>query len=226
MGERRLSEQVSDEILEMITIRKRFVQGQKLPNENELAAELGVSRMTLREAIRILAAYGVLEIRRGVGTFVAENEDLNENFGLDSLSAVRTNLKDLMEMRLIFEPEAAYYAAMRASEKELEQIEQYARQDAEMVLANVDRTEVEKAFHNAIAKASHNEFMHRLMPIINSAVYKVVILSNYTPEVNLQSNIDHKNVVDFLKIRDADGARTAMRLHILHVMEGFGIERD
>lgn len=226
MSERRLSEQAADDILEMITIQKRFAQGEKLPNEIELAAELGVSRMTLREAIRILAAHGVLEIRRGVGTFVAENEELNENFGLDTVVSARVNLKDLMEMRLIFEPEAAYYAAGRATEKELERIENLAKLAAEMVKTGEDRTEVETSFHNSIAKASHNEFMHRLMPIITSSIYKGVILSASTPNVYPQSNVDHQNVVDFLKKRDGDGARTAMRLHIIHVMESFGIERD
>ena len=85
---------------------------------------------------------------------------------------------------------------------------------------------METSFHNSIAKASHNEFMHRLMPIITSSIYKGVILSASTPNVYPQSNVDHQNVVDFLKKRDGDGARTAMRLHIIHVMESFGIERD
>lgn len=224
MSERRLSEQVADEILEMIAIKKRFVPGEKLPNELELAAELGVSRMTLREAIRILAAHGILVIRRGIGTFVAEDANLDEH-GLDTLGEIRANLKDLMEMRLIFEPEAAYYAAMRATEKEIDKIDRLAKQAAAMVLTGEDRTEVEKSFHNTIAKASHNEFMHRLMPIINSAIYKGIVLSESAPNVNHQSNIDHRNVVDFLRNRDGDGARTAMRLHIIHVMEGFGIKR-
>lgn len=225
MSERRLSEQVADDILEMITIKKRFELGEKLPNELDLAAELGVSRMTLREAIRILAAHGVLVIRRGIGTFVAEDANLDEH-GLDTLGEIRANLKDLMEMRLIFEPEAAYYAALRATEKEIDKIKKLADQATQMVLTGEDRTEVEKAFHNTIAKASHNEFMHRLMPIINSAIYKGIILSESAPDVNRQSNIDHANVVDFLRNRDGDGARTAMRLHIIHVMEGFGIKRN
>ncbi len=225
MSERRLSEQVADDILEMIAIKKRFVPGEKLPNELELAAELGVSRMTLREAIRILAAHGVLVIRRGIGTFVAEDANL-DGHGLDTLGEIRANLKDLMEMRLIFEPEAAYYAAMRATEKEMDKIEKLAHQAAEMANIGEDKTEVEKAFHNTIAKASHNEFMHRLMPIINSAIYKGIVLSEQTPGVYHKSNIDHMNVVEFIRLRDGEGARTAMRLHILHVMDEFGIKRD
>ena len=71
---KRLSESIADDILTMITIEKRFKEGDKLPNENDLSSELDVSRTTLREAIRILATNGVLEIRRGKGTYVTYNE--------------------------------------------------------------------------------------------------------------------------------------------------------
>ena len=64
-----LSQNVADQILSMITIEKRFGAGDKLPNELELSEEFHVSRTTLREAIRILVAYDMLEIRRGKGTY-------------------------------------------------------------------------------------------------------------------------------------------------------------
>lgn len=68
-----LPESTAQQILNMIETQHRFTVGDKLPNENDLAAELGVSRSTLREAIRILTTSGVLEIRRGKGTFVSAN---------------------------------------------------------------------------------------------------------------------------------------------------------
>ena len=71
--QRRLSDRVADDILTMITVDKKFLPGQKLPNEIELSEELKISRATLREAVRILAAGGVVEIRRGLGTFVRED---------------------------------------------------------------------------------------------------------------------------------------------------------
>ena len=69
----RLSDRVADDILTMITIEKRFLPGEKLPNENRMAEELGISRTTLREAVRILAANGVVEIQRGRGTYVRKD---------------------------------------------------------------------------------------------------------------------------------------------------------
>ena len=65
-----LSQSVADNIVSMITIEKRFSAGDKLPNELHLSEELNVSRTTLREAVKILVAYDILEIQRGKGTFV------------------------------------------------------------------------------------------------------------------------------------------------------------
>lgn len=224
--EKSLAESVADNILTMITIDKEFGVGDKLPNENDLSAELKISRTTLREAIRILVSYNVLEIRRGKGTFVADNKELNENFSLGELNNMMHNAKDLYEMRLIFEPEIAYYAAKRATDKEIEQILYYGNLEEEKIMGGEDRTEIEQAFHNSIARATHNEFMNRLMPIIYKAIYTGVILSDEYPMVVQDTLNDHRMIMDFLSKRDAEGAKTAMKLHILHAMRGFGIEEE
>ena len=69
-----LSEQAADEILDMITIKKQFKVGDKLPNETELSSILNVSRTTLREAIKMLVLKDIVEIKRGKGTFVKSDE--------------------------------------------------------------------------------------------------------------------------------------------------------
>ena len=103
MKNKMLSQSVADNILSMITVEKRFPAGSQLPNETDLANELSVSRTTLREAIRILVAYDVLEIQRGRGTFVTENAFRRQSV-LEPLSGIRVGARDLYEMRLIFEP--------------------------------------------------------------------------------------------------------------------------
>ncbi|HBV86454.1 FadR/GntR family transcriptional regulator [Desulfosporosinus sp.] len=220
---RSLAENIADDILAMITIDKKFAIGDKLPNENELSADLHVSRTTLREAIRILVAHNVLEIQRGKGTYVKNNQELNEEFGLKELSTLQLGVKDLYEMRLIFEPQSAYYAAKRATDKELERILYYGRLEEEMILNKQDRTEVEQAFHKSIAKATHNEFMNRLMPILYQAIDKGVLLSDSNEEMVQNTLNDHRMIMEFLAKRDAEGAKTAMKLHIIHAMRGFGI---
>lgn len=221
--EKSLSQSVADDILAMITIDKKFVPGDKLPNENELSEQLQVSRTTLREAIRILVAHNVLEVKRGRGTFVTNQKDFNQNFGLEGLSTVKLNVKDLYEMRLIFEPQIAYYAAKRATDKELERILYYGKLEEEKILSNEDRTEVERAFHKSIAKATHNEFIDKLMPIIYKAIDKGVILSDENKSIIQDTLNDHRMIMEFLASRDAEGAKTAMKLHILHAMRGLDI---
>ena len=95
-----LSQNAAESILSMITVEKRFSTGDRLPNETELAEELNISRTTLREAVKILTAYGVLEIQRGRGTYVTR-DTLPQSPGLQSLTAVKVNARDLYEMRLI-----------------------------------------------------------------------------------------------------------------------------
>lgn len=159
-GNKMLSQNVADNILSMITIEKRFSVGDKLPNEMDLAAELNVSRTTLREAIRILVALDILEIQRGKGTYVKENA-FKKQQDIEQLSNIKVNAKDLYEMRLIFEPEAAYYAALRATDSEIKRIMEFGKKVEKEISNHQDRTADEHAFHKAIAQATHNEFMKK-----------------------------------------------------------------
>ena len=173
-----LPESTAQQILNMIETQHRFTVGDKLPNENDLAAELGVSRSTLREAIRILTTSGVLEIRRGKGTFVSANTVIDSA----DLSDIASGLDDLFEMRLMFEPDCAYLAAKRATQEEI-------------------------------------AFVKQFMPVIFNAIKKGVIVMTRDKDVSADNLNDDRLIMDFIKKRNAEGARTAMRLHILHAME-------
>ena len=97
--------------------------GDKLPNENELSEELGVSRTTLREAVKFLIAHNVLEIKRGKGTYVADNKDLNEDYGLSELENLVMDSMDFFETRIMLEPTMANYAAKRATVDDIKELE-------------------------------------------------------------------------------------------------------
>lgn len=222
---KRLSEHIAEDILSMITIEKRFSPGDQLPNENELSAELNISRTTLREAIRILVTNGFVEIKRGKGTFVKEAFDVNQTTqSLSTLSSATINAKDLYEIRLIFEPEAAYYATIRASDGELKRILKYGKLIEQKIKLNKDRTEVEQKFHKAIAKATHNEFIDKLMPVIFQAIDQGVKLSRQNERAAKDTLHDHQMIMDFLEARNPEGARSAMKIHILHAIKDLGIE--
>ena len=221
-----LSVRIADAITEMIR-QERFQPGDKLPGELELAQELNVSRTTLREALRILATRGLVEPRRGVGTFVTRSQSIRNDFDVLKIQNTRVNIKDLYEMRLMFEPQAAYYASLRATEEELSQILRYGEQDEEMIRHRDPRwNECEQKFHNAIASATHNQFITALLPIFNRAIHQGVILANESPSVAEMTVRDHRLIMSYLKERNAAGARAAMHLHIINTMHEFNIEID
>ena len=154
MAERKrakLSEQTSDRMYEMIVEEARYAPGSKLPNENELSKALEVSRTTLREAISFLVAQGVLEIRRGKGTFVAE-ELPAAGMDLSSLTGLRARerARDLFEMRLIFEPATVALACQRASMEELQQIQKKAERMEQIAAAGGDWPLADQEFHWAM----------------------------------------------------------------------------
>lgn len=215
----RLSDSTADAILSMITIEKKYKPGDKLPNENELSEELGVSRITLRESIRILVAGNVLEVKRGRGTFVRKDFTEQPLTELSPVMSAKVGVDDLFEMRLIFEPEAAYYATIRATDSELNRIVSIGEKIEDMIRKGEDRTQEELAFHRSIAKATHNEFMNKLMPVIQESVIKGVYL--YEKEhLSVDEVIsDHRMIMDFMKRRNPEGARNAMKIHILHAIE-------
>lgn len=218
-----LSQNVADNILSMITIEKRFSVGDKLPNEMDLAAELNVSRTTLREAIRILVALDILEIQRGKGTYVKENA-FKKQQDIEQLSNIKVNAKDLYEMRLIFEPEAAYYAALRATDSEIKRIMEFGKKVEKEISNHQDRTADEHAFHKAIAQATHNEFMNKLMPILYQAISKGVYLSLQSDKAIEDTLSDHRMIMEFLEQRNAEGAKNAMKIHMMHAMKELGLD--
>lgn len=210
-----LADNIAQRIIDMIEVENRFSVGDKLPNENDLAQELGVSRSTLREAVKILTTSGILEIKRGKGTFVTSNTIINSrDFG-----DIASGLDDLFEMRLMFEPDCAYLAAERATDEEIEIICRYGEEIEKKILSGEDRTVEEQKFHESIANATHNSFVKQFMPIIFNAIKKGVVVLTQDQDVSEDNLNDDRLIMEFLKKRNPEGARTAMRLHIIHAME-------
>lgn len=221
-NKKRLSDDIADQLLSMIVVEKKYLPGDKLPNENDLSKELGVSRITLREAIRILVTQDVLEIKRGKGTFV------RSDFKEQSFDEFKTALgaDDLYEMRLIFEPEIAYYATLRATDKELERINNLKNEIEDCILNKKDYAKQEMLFHCSIAQATHNEFMSKLEPVLQESIQKGVYLYEHEHVSNQDIIADNKMIVEFMNARDAEGARSAMRIHIIRAIHRLKLEKN
>lgn len=217
-------QQAAASLYDQIVAEGRLKAGDKLPNEVELSQTLGVSRATLREAIRSLCAQGVLEVRRGKGTFVSPRVEEIGDFGFHRLEEVKGRLRDLFELRAIFEPQAAALACRRATSEELADILAQGAQVEACIREDRDRTAADRAFHTAIVRATHNEFMVRLLPIINQAVEEAISTGTAAGELAQATLQDHALLMDFFRKRDEQGAQYAMAIHMRHAMDEMELE--
>lgn len=224
MEKQSLSQQTARRLYSLIAAEKKFAPGEKLPNELDLAQELGVSRATLREAIRELVTQGVLEVRRGRGTFVSQKVKEINDFGFSTLEQVRGQLRDLFELRAVFEPEMAALACRRASPEELADILAQGERVAAAIRAGEDRTQADRAFHAAIVRATHNEFMSRLLPIISQAVETAIVSGDHGDRLAEHTLRDHALLMEFFAKRDPEGARHAMAIHMRHAVDEMGLD--
>ena len=144
----------------------RYAPGELLPKEAELIDEYGVSRTSLREAMKVLAAKGLLEIRQKAGTRV-RGESLWNTFDTDLLAwSIEEGkgdaiIRDLVELRQILEPSAARLAAGRATMADLKRIDLAHQAMSENVQDPARYAESDVAFHMAIFSASHNVLLQR-----------------------------------------------------------------
>ncbi len=226
MPKQNLSQQTAQRLYTTIVVEQQLQPGEKLPNEVELSQRLGVSRTTLREAIRTLADRGVLEVHRGRGTFVSRRVEDIDDFGFSGLERVRGQLRDLFELRGMFEPRAAALACRRAAPEELSDILEKGAQVERCILEGRDRTQADQAFHTAIVRAAHNEFLLRLLPMIHQAVSTAVERGGEREQLAEDTLRDHALLLEFLQKRDGAGAEHAMAIHLLHSMDVMGLEEE
>ena len=205
MSKRNLSQQTAERLYNSIVAEGTLRPGDKLPNEVELSQQLGVSRATLREA------------------FVSEEVADIEDFGFSGLERLQGQLRDLFELRSIFEPKAARLACQRATEEELRDILERGEAVERCIRAGQDRTEADRDFHAAIVRAAHNEFMVRLLPVIHQAVAAAVESGEHGEQLAEDTLRDHALLLEFLAKRDGEGAEHAMAIHMCRSMEVMGL---
>ena len=211
-----LAQRTAEQLRREINEGDTYAPGSKLPNENELSLEMGVSRTTLREAIRILVAEGVLQVHRGKGTYVnARQEPLSD--ALPSFHEQKVALKDLYEARLIIEPAATALACQRATDEEIEEIVRLVKATQEQFHNDYNNQEIiqrEIAFHDALIRASHNQFFDYFIPVVNQTIEKTFELEYKWEAVAEGAYNDNFMIIDFLRKRDAEALRSVMTIHL------------
>lgn len=214
-----LSQFAVDKISNMIFVKKELSPGSKIPNERSLATELGISRTSVREAVKILQSQGVLVVKRGVGTFVADNPGITKDpFGFSYIKNKVNLVKNLFEVRLIIEPEATRLAVERATDEEINTILSHADEVVNVINQNKDFSNADFKFHSSIAKATHNDVIEKFIPSIQESVYSAMTVAEFRGRIESSAQnayIYHNEICKFIKMRDGNGAMLAMRYHLL-----------
>jgi DNA-binding FadR family transcriptional regulator len=189
--------------------------GGKLPPERELARQLGVGRPAIREAIKALGILDVIESRRGAGTFIKAPERRQAGWPeRASLNDTNFGMLELLEVRKMFEPRAAWLAAARASENDLRQIDA-ARRALEKAGDDWQRiAALDFDLHTAIVCAAGNPVLAWIHRLLMPVMLKSRSITARAAADRSRMHQDHRAIIDAIIQREPEAAQQAMLDHI------------
>lgn len=214
-----LADQTADVLADRIRDGE-WALGAKLPGETTLAAQLGVGRTTVREAIRQLAGRGILTTRQGSGVFVTALEP-HEDW---TLLVQRSDIIAVIEARIAIETEAARLAAERRTPADLRAIRRALDQRHAHRGRIEDHVDADTAFHRSIVDAAHNpillDLFDALTPRLRQAMITMLrIRGDYGDDADQHT---HAGLVDAIAERDSGEASERSRAHLASLAAGQG----
>jgi GntR family transcriptional repressor for pyruvate dehydrogenase complex len=212
----RLVDRVVEELQRLI-IEGHLETGMRLPPERELAAQIGVSRTVVREAVQILTTKGLLETTHGVGTIVRDVTLDNISESLNWL--LRTNgvsLDDLHQVRSILEVENIRQAVLLATDEDVADLRRIL-DEMRTATTNAELFALKDAeFHAALARISQNPLLMILLDSISDLIHEVRINVSQYPDLFATVIPDHDALVDLVAARDVQAACRTMQIHLDH----------
>ncbi|HEY5617404.1 MAG TPA: FadR/GntR family transcriptional regulator [Vicinamibacterales bacterium] len=210
----RVAEQIADQIRFLI-LDGTFPAGRPLPAERQLAERFGVSRGSIRDALRVLETIGLLVTRHGQGTFPQELDVDRLVAPLASVLSYRHDLEDeLMDVRRMFEPAVARVAASRVTDEDLVALQRILDTQRRKLKTRQSAIVEDTAFHEVLARATRNRVVVSIMATLNDLLVESRTLALKQEGRPSRSMQGHEAVVAALRKRDADAAANAMREHI------------
>jgi len=213
---KRVSDQVIEYLISLIA-GGQLASGDKLPPEPQLMEQLGVGRSSIREAIGALELIGLLVVRPGDGTRVADSTDeiRPRSVGLSLITIGQDKVRELVETRIEIEQSIAMFAAERANAEDIENIKMRHQKLIQAKKAGRCLISADLEFHTAIANACHNGVMIRFFfelrqPIRHWMDQKSKYDWGFDGVVE-----DHEGIVKAIESGDPEGAKSAMRSHII-----------
>jgi len=213
-----LSHKVERQIRDAIST-KVLLPGDKLPGELELAEKFGVSRTAVREALRMLAGRGLVNIRKGSGVYVTEMDISNvvdPFFSLLDMKCGKASLLHILRVRLFMEPEITRMAVKHCSDNDVEYLEEMYRHMEKHKDDPAKNIVYDIKFHQRISQATNNP----LVPVIMEPIFQ--LLEKFISITYKQSHASdlairfHHELVESFKTKDADRAFDVMHKHLAH----------
>jgi len=217
---------IADGLLEQI-LSGALKAGAALPPETEIAADVGASRLTVREAIKVLQAHNIVQVRRGIGTFVNVPEQWTSLDAIirgvaHGIGAGEIPLR-LLEARRIVETGAAELAASRHQAVHITAMQNSIHlMEARRDLADVAGfTEADIAFHDAVLTASGNPFIPALLNSLMPLLYSTRRETSQIPQIRRHAIEHHRRILEAIESGDADRARRAMTEHLAQTFDDY-----
>lgn len=206
-------------------IQNKLQPGEKLPSERELVELIGVGRPALREALKIVSAFGIITIKQYDGIYVSESKDegkaLSFPFKL-RMDIGQFDLPQLFEMRTIFEKEVMKLAAERITEEDIKCLESIlARED---INNEVRFAECDVEFHDTIYRSTGNAFLVLIMEMVNELSSVSRKITGRIEETRRIAHEDHKEILKALKSRDVEKSCNSMYNHLAHIQKMIEID--
>jgi len=195
--------------------KKELQPGDSIPKELELAEIMGVSRTVIRETLTRLKTMGLIESKKHIGTII-KSPDLSSIMQKSMIPRIldEGTLKDIFELRLTIEVGMADLVVTRATDKDIEELFSIVKNEvspSENTLFDID---YEILFHSKLYDITGNQtlksFQKMLLPVF-SYVYTSGLINKTIAD---KKYVSHKELVEVLRLRDADMFRTAMRKHL------------
>lgn len=218
-GTRELPLFLSKKLKNMI-LEQNLQPGDRLPSESELSEMFGVGRSTVREAVKLLIADNIVEIHRGKGTFLTESPGLKEDpLGLHFANQNKL-LQNLLESRLLIEPQIAELAARRATDENLYRL---SRAIEEMESAERHNPPEYPArdveFHTAVADCTQNDVLRRILPLICESIREGYLETMNVPGTHRRAIEAHIRIFEAIRDKNPVAAAEQTRRHILQAMD-------
>ena len=211
----RIYEQIVVQIRELIQVGK-ILPGDRLPGERELSSMLGCSRTSLREALRVLEAEGIIISKPGGGRFVQNvDQRLVMEYSFDPVDLMKTtSIIHFLEVREMIEPKIAALACERATE------EDFLNMEKALLKVEAEREDFEEKmvrdsmFHLALAEATQNFVLVTTLETNLNMLQQIRLKTLLSPERIERSNAEHRAIYDAVKRRNPKEASEAMATHL------------